>query len=77
MGDFIFWGGKHKGKSLQLVEKTDPQYVAWVRANAPNLLKEQKVKKEIVVVKPQEIAAKPKMTLEPNLDFLKQKGDKL
>ena len=36
--EYIFKTGKHQGENVKDVEKTDPSYVSWVRANAPKII---------------------------------------
>lgn len=82
----IFWTGKHKGKSFELVRKIEPTYIPWCEANAPWMLKEKKFEPKQIIVKPKEQGSPvrkevpeeseaPKSSLQPNLDFLSQKGD--
>ena len=73
MSEFVFRSGKHKGKSLALVQKIDPDYVEWIRKNVPKMLEETKPKKE-QAVKKEPIEGSAKFgKLEPNTDFLNQK----
>ena len=76
MSSFVFQKGKHKGKSLQLVEKIDPQYIVWAKENAPGLLKEWKPtpKPAPPRMEPPEDGEVVKSAMQPNLDFLNQKN---
>lgn len=76
MSSFIFKIGKHKGKSLQFVEKIDPSYIKWARENAPNLLEEYKPKIKLIEPAPRkeppEESEVPKSALQPNINFLNE-----
>lgn len=82
----IFRSGKHEGKSLELVKKIDPSYIAWCEINCPNILKEKKsdAKQKTTSAKPQtppvrkevsEDSEVPPSSIQPNLEFLRQTGD--
>lgn len=44
MSNIIFRTGKYKGKTLEFVQETNPNYIRWVEENRPEMLKEPKVK---------------------------------
>lgn len=76
MSSFVFRSGKHKGKSLQLVQAIDPSYIVWVKENQPKMLEEHKEKP-----KPKEPPPRrepppddevKEETLKPNLNFLNE-----
>jgi len=72
----ILRSGKHKGKSLQLVQKIDPNYIEWVRENQPKMLEEYKPKpKEVKPTprrEPPEDSEVKESALKPNLNFLNE-----
>lgn len=77
----IFRSGKHAGKTLQEVQEIDPSYIAWVKENRPEMLKERKVKEPAQPkpsgprIEPPEDSEVVQSSIQPNLDFLNQKGD--
>lgn len=81
MSTFIFKFGKHKGKSLQIVQKVDPSYIEWAKINAPKLLEEYKpVPKKTEPAprrEPPEDSEVTPSALQPNLNFLFEKSDHL
>jgi len=61
--------GKHKGKTIEYVEKNDPSYIDWALKNAPNLLKNSTPVKE---VKSDNLPG-----LSPNLNFLNEEPNEI
>ena len=75
--NFVFKFGKHSGKSYALVKKTDPGYIKWAEANAPNLLKEKKKvepKPATPIVAPPESSGEKSIVTLPNLGFFSEKN---
>lgn len=74
MGTFIFKFGKHKGKSLQIVEKIEPSYIEWARKNAPKLLEEWKPTPRPAPprIEPPDESEVVKSAMQPNLDFFNE-----
>lgn len=86
----IFWTGKHKGKSIELVKKIEPSYIKWCEEEAPWLLKEKGAdkKEKLNNFKPKpmqgaparkevpEDSDVPPSSIQPNTDFLNQKNEK-
>ncbi len=72
----IFWAGKHKGSSIELVRKIDPGYISWCEENAPNMLKEKKKHVAPVAVsarkEPPPDEEVKEDALKPNLNFLNE-----
>lgn len=77
----IFWAGKHKGSSIELVKKIDPGYISWCEENAPNMLKEKKKPAAPVEVsarkEPPEDSEVIESSLKPNLNFLNEKSSNI
>lgn len=77
----IFWAGKHKGSSIELVRKIDPGYISWCEENAPNMLKEKKKPVAPAAVsarkEPPEDSEVIESSLKPNLNFLNEKSSNI
>lgn len=80
--NFIFRSGQYEGKTYGLVKKINPGYIEWVKLNQPKMLQEKKEKQKPVEFKPapirKDVSELPDSipnSMQPNLDFLSQKGD--
>ena len=78
MSEFVFRSGKHKGRSLQIVQAIDPGYFAWIKENRPEMLEESKEKKKPMKaaprIEPPEVSSGAKSAIQPNLNFWNEKG---
>ncbi|HUS51779.1 MAG TPA: hypothetical protein VMZ91_16545 [Candidatus Paceibacterota bacterium] len=73
----IFRTGKHAGKTLEEVQLIEPGYIAWIKENRPEMLKERKQPKK-PEASPKEVSeeSEKKYILPENTDFLNQGPEK-
>ncbi|HWY35576.1 MAG TPA: hypothetical protein VNX68_13095 [Nitrosopumilaceae archaeon] len=74
--NFVLKGGKYAGETYGSIKKKNPSYILWVHENAPNLLKEKKVKPVAEKVEPPEEGKKPPSAITPNHNFFNEGPNK-
>ncbi len=70
--------GKHTGKTIEWLQKNEPYYLAWIKENAPGMIKGANAPAPKPVIRTEvKFRDKPIEAIRPNFDFDKEGPDEL